>query len=243
MTGTRDEIKRIRRAVRDHHNAKWGFLIYRTDHRDDDTFNSLVKFLQTTTHRSLERRDGHDLKQTLDLTVKADKKLLENASLERVQKVFTEWILSDEARLELKAAPWQGIGNYARYTSCVVADLEVLSQTETGQSLKWVKLLMAKIPIPDSTFVEDTLDEEDRMHMEEQEGIEMEVARVRISEVMPDFYSELLCGDAFASFDDWRAMYEEYGSDLELNRQGMENDTTEGGAMGQKPCPDLKRRS
>jgi hypothetical protein len=186
-------------------------VFYRTDYSDNIAFDTLVELLRDSAYRDLEKRSANDLKKFLEITIKADREQLDNVSLEQVQNHFTEWTTSYEANMELNDAADRGAGSYPRYTCCLVADSEVMSQTQNAREMTWVKILLAKIVCPTSEAVEE-MEEEIDMDGEGQEGgIETEVARILIIEAMPRCYAELLRNGMFETFDYWRVMHDEHG--------------------------------
>jgi hypothetical protein len=64
-------------------------------------------------------------------TVKNDRSTLDNASVEQVNKLFSEWIRSKEAHAERKAAGY-GLISFPRYDYCVHVDAQALDT-----SLAW----------------------------------------------------------------------------------------------------------
>jgi hypothetical protein len=82
----------------------WGFLIYRCDYRSDDAWKTFINGWSSRVKSYLnEQYDDADLVRKLLFTVKDDRSTLNNATVERVHKLFSEWIRSDEAHAKPKA--------------------------------------------------------------------------------------------------------------------------------------------
>jgi len=103
----------------------WGFLIYRCDYRSDDAWKTFVDGWSSRVQQYLnEQYDDAELVGKMLFTVKDDRSSLDNASVDQVHKLFSEWIRSDEAHAERKAAD-RNI-SYPRYGYCVHVDSRAL---------------------------------------------------------------------------------------------------------------------
>lgn len=104
----------------------WGFLVYRCDYRSDDAWKTFVNSWSSRVKSYLNEQYGDaDLVGKMLFTVKDDRPSLDNASVERVHKLFSEWIRSDEAHTERKAAGYGHI-SFPRYDYCVHVDARAL---------------------------------------------------------------------------------------------------------------------
>jgi hypothetical protein len=104
----------------------WGFLIYRCDYRSDDAWKTFINDWSSRVNSYLnEQYGGTDLVKKMLFTVKDDHSTLNNASVERVHKLFSEWIRSDEAHAERKAAGYGHI-SFPRYDYCIHVDARAL---------------------------------------------------------------------------------------------------------------------
>ena len=99
---------------------KWGFLIYRCDYGDDEAWKTFIDgWLDRVKSYLLDQYGDTSLVKTLDCSVKEDKLSLDNASVEQVHKIFTEWTRSQEAQAEQTDATKTGRVSFARYTPCI----------------------------------------------------------------------------------------------------------------------------
>jgi hypothetical protein len=115
-------LPKLRSCLRDHKNTKWGFLIYRCDYRSDDSWAKSMSTYRWNVYRSLEYGKATDLRSSLKFTVKEDRKTLDGADVDRVREIFQDWTRGDEAKEELRYAPYNGPFCYVRYTYCVHVD-------------------------------------------------------------------------------------------------------------------------
>ncbi|CAO2651318.1 Nn.00g096150.m01.CDS01 [Neocucurbitaria sp. VM-36] len=104
----------------------WGFIIYRCDYRSDDAWKTFVDTWSSRVKSYLTKQYGDTgLVGKMLFTVKDDRTTLDNASIERVHKLFSEWIRSKEAHAERKAAGYGRI-SFPRYDYCVHVDAQAL---------------------------------------------------------------------------------------------------------------------
>jgi hypothetical protein len=90
-------------------------LVYRCDYRSDDAWKTFINEWSNRVRSYLNGYyDDPDLVGKMPFTVKDDHSTLNNASIEQVQKYFSNWIRSDEAQAEREAADY-GLISFARY--------------------------------------------------------------------------------------------------------------------------------
>jgi hypothetical protein len=103
-TATAEDVSWLRQA------PHWGFLIYRCDYRSDDAWKIFIKgWLSRVKSYLNEQYDDADLVRKMLFTVKDDRSALDNATVERVHKLFFEWIRLDKAHAERKTAGYEDI--------------------------------------------------------------------------------------------------------------------------------------
>jgi hypothetical protein len=104
-------------------SPKWGFLIYRCDYRDDEAWKTFIdKWSNRVRSCLLDQYGDTSLVKTLEFTVKDNQSSLNNASVEQIHKIFTEWTRSEEAQAEQKDAVKTGHISIPRYMFCVHVD-------------------------------------------------------------------------------------------------------------------------
>ncbi|OCK72872.1 hypothetical protein K432DRAFT_387656 [Lepidopterella palustris CBS 459.81] len=121
-----DPMGTIRACIHDHMNKKWGFLIYRCDYSSDDAWAKFISTVQLQMREGLELLRATDLVPTLEMTVKEDRETLDGASVDQVREIFKSWVQGNEAKEELRDAPYPGPFQYVRYTYCVHVDADAL---------------------------------------------------------------------------------------------------------------------
>jgi hypothetical protein len=124
-------LRNIQEDIQYHKHQKWGFLIYRCDYASDELWNKFLSNLQTMLDFSLTLPvyKAENLREPLEMTLIDDNEKLDGASIEQVRDIFTEWVRSDEARLEMGEGAPCGAFTYPRYTYCVHVDADVLDST------------------------------------------------------------------------------------------------------------------
>ena len=109
----------------------WGLTIFRCTYGDDVAWQLLLDYTESKVHKTLERYDAEDLKQSLRLTVHSDPLMLESASKDLVRERFREWRASERAKQETAGLDWQPEGiapkdRTPRYEYCLQVDQQSL---------------------------------------------------------------------------------------------------------------------
>ncbi|KAF2684150.1 hypothetical protein K458DRAFT_389362 [Lentithecium fluviatile CBS 122367] len=188
-----DSLESIRLIVLDH-KSQWGSPIYRIDYTNDTALNALVTIIKADTHAYLDKTKAHVLKPTYESTILSDRSICSGAGLERVQELFTMRTKFEEATLEEIALSYKGPFGIPRHLFCIVADTE---------------------PNLESTVVGNTLEEVDRIAMEEvreeMSKVEYDTAKLPVKSLMIDYYSELISKNYIKKFDWWKLEHDEHG--------------------------------
>ncbi|KAF2133084.1 hypothetical protein P153DRAFT_429072 [Dothidotthia symphoricarpi CBS 119687] len=118
-----------------HNRPKWGFVIYRCDYRNDESWKAFIDKWSDRVKQWLLHKNASHLVQTLEFTVKEDPAVLDGATVEDVQGLFTTWTTSEEATAEQRAAWDNNVGNSARHYFCIHVDAQSLDGCLRYESL------------------------------------------------------------------------------------------------------------
>jgi hypothetical protein len=163
-------------------------------------------------YRSLEYGKATDLRSSLEFTVKEDKTTLDGADVDRVREIFQDWTQGDEAKEELRDAPYNGPFCYVRYTYCVHVDADAVDSVVNRAP---------QPPIPDHEYIgyvnlvrlrlEDVMtvdygpsydpEEEDDDKLDDVEG-DQNLVKFPVANLSAEMYGELF--SMFFTFDRMR---------------------------------------
>ncbi|KAF2035000.1 hypothetical protein EK21DRAFT_107632 [Setomelanomma holmii] len=192
------------------YSAHWGFLIYRCDYRLDEAWKTFMdEWSRRVKSYLLEQYEDPELVGRLLFTVKDDRTSLNNTSVEDVHKQCSEWVRSDEAHAERKAAGYGHI-SFPRYDFCV----------HTNAIGKAAHVTIIRVDKPMVVKPDLTLDlsggyvEGEEVYKEDEEDKGPISIKVHLPYVLPDVYTEMFSNDDMArwtwgfSCDDDDEVYE-----------------------------------
>jgi hypothetical protein len=89
---------------------------------------------------------AEDLRDTMEMTPKEDKKTLDGATVDQVRTIFRRWVRSNEARAEINHEPC-GAFRHPRHLYCVHVDTDVLNSVvnRAPQSPAWDRRRIAYV--------------------------------------------------------------------------------------------------
>ncbi|USP74653.1 hypothetical protein yc1106_01927 [Curvularia clavata] len=218
-------LNHIDEDVQYHKHKKWGFLIYRCDYSSDEAWAKFLSNLNWEVENQLKIFKAEHLWDTMEMTPKEDKKVLDGATVDQVRNIFTEWVRSDEARAEINDGPC-GAFTYPRHTFCVHVDADVLDSVvnRAPQPPTWDRRHIAyanlvqlrhedfaeELGIPVQDFTNN--DEEDEEEDDASEYGDLNFVKVPLSYLGPESYNELYSWSNFEHTPMVLKMSETYSS-------------------------------
>lgn len=176
-------VNEIRHAIYNRKHKKWGFVIYRCDYASDETWAKFLAIVKENLDTSLKLAEAEDLKSTLDMTPRKDKKTLDGATVDQVREIFKEWVNSDEAKAEANNEPYPAY-QCPRYQFCVHVDADVLDavvhrapKLDVAEAIRTAYVNLVKLR--DEVDPEQIRVDDENEEWEEEEILD--VAKVRLS--------------------------------------------------------------
>lgn len=129
-SNTADNIER--QLQQDGHKI-WGFVIYRCTYESDRDWAVFMQRLRQNTRKSLERCNGIDMLESLDIPVMEDRGLFDGLHPSDVLEHFAQWTVT--APLREQGVEARQFESSKRYHYCLHVDKEALqSVLQCGQS-------------------------------------------------------------------------------------------------------------
>jgi hypothetical protein len=179
--GILTDIEIIRHWLYQYKLSKWGFLIYRCTYEDDKAWQRFMETLKELVHCRLERDDGLDLEESLELTVRDNRAELDGASVDQVRERFKAWV-GEDGKAEQQGADY--FNRTPRYVYCIHIDAAALDSVG-GMSLNPDYSSLCYVNIVDASWEFDPEEEVD----ETDDRRDIGYLRMDVHQLIPEAYS------------------------------------------------------